>query len=64
MSIATHGLTHLSLAVADPERSLRFYERLLGVREYYRDDVMIMRSVRPSTTSSRSRGTHRFKQIK
>jgi len=40
-SIATHGLTHLSLAVADPERSLRFYERLLGVREYYRDDAMI-----------------------
>ena len=41
MAIATHGLTHLRLAVADPERSLRFYERFLGVREYYRDADMI-----------------------
>jgi catechol 2,3-dioxygenase-like lactoylglutathione lyase family enzyme len=35
--VKTHGLTHISLAVVDPERSLRFYERLFGVREYYRD---------------------------
>ena len=27
--IKTHGLTHISLAVADPERSLRFYACLL-----------------------------------
>ena len=33
VAIAPHGLSHLSLAVADPERSLRFYERFLGVRE-------------------------------
>ena len=35
--IRTHGLTHLNLEVADPERSLKFYERLFGVREYFRD---------------------------
>jgi len=35
--IETHGLTHISLAVADPERSLRFYRDLFGVVEYYRD---------------------------
>jgi catechol 2,3-dioxygenase-like lactoylglutathione lyase family enzyme len=39
--IATHGLTHISLAVADPERSLEFYARVFGVREYYRDDEQI-----------------------
>ena len=37
----THGLTHVSLAVRDPERSLRFYERVFGVREYYRDNTSI-----------------------
>ena len=35
--IRTHGLTHISLSVADPDRSLAFYEKLFGVREYYRD---------------------------
>ena len=35
--IKTHGLTHISLSVADPERSLEFYRRLFGVREYHRD---------------------------
>jgi catechol 2,3-dioxygenase-like lactoylglutathione lyase family enzyme len=39
--IQTHGLTHISLAVADPERSLRFYEQVFGVREYFRDDNSI-----------------------
>ena len=35
--IKTHGLTHISLAVADPERSLRFYAQVFGVREGARD---------------------------
>jgi catechol 2,3-dioxygenase-like lactoylglutathione lyase family enzyme len=39
--IQTHGLTHLSLAVADPERSLRFYAQVFGVREYFRDEESI-----------------------
>ena len=39
--VKTHGLTHISLAVRDPERSLRFYERVFGVRDYYRDESSI-----------------------
>lgn len=36
--VKTHGLTHINLAVTDPDRSLRFYEQVFGVKEYYRDD--------------------------
>lgn len=39
--ITTHGLTHLSLSVADPERSLAFYRALFGVREVHRDGESI-----------------------
>ncbi|HEY8154780.1 MAG TPA: VOC family protein [Myxococcota bacterium] len=39
--IQTHGLTHLSLSVRDPERSLAFYRELFGVREYFRDERSI-----------------------
>jgi catechol 2,3-dioxygenase-like lactoylglutathione lyase family enzyme len=39
--IKTHGLSHVALAVADPERSLRFYRDVFGVREYFRDDLTI-----------------------
>jgi catechol 2,3-dioxygenase-like lactoylglutathione lyase family enzyme len=39
--VKTHGLTHINLAVRDPERSLRFYERVFGVKEYYRDEESI-----------------------
>ena len=39
--IKTHGLTHISLAVADPDRSLAFYAAVFGVKEYYRDKEMI-----------------------
>ena len=35
--LRTHGLSHLSLAVRDPERSLKFYTTVFGVKEYYRD---------------------------
>jgi catechol 2,3-dioxygenase-like lactoylglutathione lyase family enzyme len=36
--ICTYGLTHISLAVRDVERSLRFYQQLFGATEIYRDD--------------------------
>jgi catechol 2,3-dioxygenase-like lactoylglutathione lyase family enzyme len=36
-SVKTHGLSHLSLAVRDPERSLKFYQTVFGVKEYFRD---------------------------
>ena len=39
--VKTHGLTHISLAVADPQRSLEFYSRVFGAKEYYRDDEQI-----------------------
>ena len=39
--VKTHGLTHVGLKVADPERSLRFYREVFGVVEYYRDDESI-----------------------
>jgi catechol 2,3-dioxygenase-like lactoylglutathione lyase family enzyme len=39
--ISTRGLTHISLAVLDPVRSMRFYEAVFGAREYYRDETSI-----------------------
>ncbi len=39
--VNTHGLTHIALAVCDPERSLSFYGAVFGVREYYRDEQTI-----------------------
>ena len=39
--IKTHGLSHVALSVADPQRSLDFYRSAFGVREYYRDDSSI-----------------------
>src|SRR5882757_7859343 len=39
--IVTHGLSHIALSVKDPDRSLRFYAAVFGVREYFRDDSTI-----------------------
>jgi catechol 2,3-dioxygenase-like lactoylglutathione lyase family enzyme len=39
--VKTHGLTHISLSVRDLERSLEFYMKVFGVREYFRDDTQI-----------------------
>lgn len=35
--IRTHGLTHVSQAVKDPDRSRKFCQQVFGVKEYYRD---------------------------
>jgi catechol 2,3-dioxygenase-like lactoylglutathione lyase family enzyme len=37
----SHGLTHISLAVRDLERTLQFYTQVFGVREYFRDATSI-----------------------
>jgi catechol 2,3-dioxygenase-like lactoylglutathione lyase family enzyme len=39
--VKTHGLTHISLAVADLQRALDFYARVFGVKEYFRDKEQI-----------------------
>jgi catechol 2,3-dioxygenase-like lactoylglutathione lyase family enzyme len=39
--VRTLGLTHLSLAVRDPDRALAFYAGAFGVREYFRDDTQV-----------------------
>lgn len=38
MAVRTHGLSHVALAVKDPERSLAFYEQVFGVEAYVRDE--------------------------
>ena len=35
--VRTYGLTHLSLAVKDLERTLRFYRKVFGARVYWRE---------------------------
>lgn len=47
--VLTHGLTHLALSVSDPDRSLRFYKSVFGVREYFRS---------PSTIQVQGPGAH------
>jgi catechol 2,3-dioxygenase-like lactoylglutathione lyase family enzyme len=39
--VKTYGLTHIALAVKDPERSLTFYQRVLGVVPVYRQADLI-----------------------
>jgi catechol 2,3-dioxygenase-like lactoylglutathione lyase family enzyme len=35
MPVHTHGLTHVALAVRDPQKSLRFYHTVIGVVPVY-----------------------------
>jgi catechol 2,3-dioxygenase-like lactoylglutathione lyase family enzyme len=39
--INTYGLSHVALAVVDPDRSLAFYRSVFGVQEYFRDATTI-----------------------
>jgi catechol 2,3-dioxygenase-like lactoylglutathione lyase family enzyme len=39
--VRTYGLTHLALAVRDAERSLAFYQQVIGVVPVYRDPGFI-----------------------
>ena len=39
--VKTYGLTHIALAVKDPERSLQFYQQVLGVVAVYRSGDFI-----------------------
>ena len=39
--IKTHGLNHINLEVNDPDISLKFYQQLFGVKEYFRDEISI-----------------------
>ncbi len=39
--IETHGLTHISLAVRDPQKALEFYTQVFGVKEYFRNEHQI-----------------------
>ena len=39
--VRTYGMAHIALAVVDPERSFRFYERVFGMIAVYRSDDMI-----------------------
>jgi catechol 2,3-dioxygenase-like lactoylglutathione lyase family enzyme len=39
--VKTHGLTHIALAVRDVEKSFRFYRRVFGLVEVYREDGFI-----------------------
>jgi catechol 2,3-dioxygenase-like lactoylglutathione lyase family enzyme len=39
--IKTHGMSHVALAVRDPERSLEFYRAVFGAVPIYRDSDFI-----------------------
>jgi catechol 2,3-dioxygenase-like lactoylglutathione lyase family enzyme len=40
-AVKTHGLTHVALAVRDPQRSLRFYQAVFGVVAVYESDDFV-----------------------
>ncbi len=40
-TVPTYGLTHIALAVRDPQRSLAFYRRVLGVVPVYESEDFV-----------------------
>jgi catechol 2,3-dioxygenase-like lactoylglutathione lyase family enzyme len=70
LAVRTHGLTHIALAVRDPEASLRFYGKVLGVVPVYQEkdfiqaqtpgsrDVLVFERDRPK--AGRRGGPHHF----
>jgi len=64
--IRTYGLTHLAIGVEDPERALRFYQKVLGEIPVYREkdfiqaqtpgsrDVLVFQKTKRRTRSSGS----------
>jgi hypothetical protein len=50
--VRTYGLTHVALAVRDPERSIRICQAILGVVMVYREaDPLFRRRLRAAATS-------------
>jgi catechol 2,3-dioxygenase-like lactoylglutathione lyase family enzyme len=39
--VKTFGLTHVALAVRDPQRSLRFYQAVVGAQPVYQEDDFV-----------------------
>ncbi len=52
--IKTHGLTHVALAVRDPQRSMRFYQDVVGAVAVYRATTSFRCRRRAAATSSSS----------
>lgn len=57
--IKTHGLSHVALAVSDPDRSPAFYSSVFGVREYFRSESTIQVLGRGRSMFLRSRNVRR-----
>ena len=57
----THGLTHVALAVRDPQRSLAFYRKVIGVVPVYVEDdsIQALTPADPRPTMTRKSGEGR-----
>jgi catechol 2,3-dioxygenase-like lactoylglutathione lyase family enzyme len=41
IAVPTHGLTHIALAVRDPKRSLRFYQKVFGMIAVFQENGFV-----------------------